>query len=433
MTEEGLKNDERSGHTGHFDLDEMGLSDEELDIVRARRKSRVDKSDGFGNWNDPWGGGSGGDGGGSGSWAADYHWTGDDKPDEDSARKSTGESGTAAIDLEAFRKHQGKDNAMSLDEGGADDWDEGWDASGWSGGGDAEGTAAIDINSFNLGSNEKGIKGDNSRGRVQAASGYDRGNDDTYSAGRFNSGGSDDFDDYNNDRSKVNSFYDDDISDARDGSGWSSSSLVDESALPKPADVVQAAGGGDATAAIDLSMFMGGGDSTPEAEPEAEPDKQVAAACLIIFAPEAPEPVQFELRRGVTTIGRGFDNNIVLSDVFASRKHSVVLKRGEHFEVQDAGSDNGTTINGHPVSHARLRFGDHIEIGSTFLRFAPGAPSAQDLTMSSPPQKPPHHLKTPPAKRKSRQMSTGAILALFSLIMVVIVSVMVVLLLQYAV
>ncbi|OIP29731.1 MAG: hypothetical protein AUK47_26810 [Deltaproteobacteria bacterium CG2_30_63_29] len=116
---------------------------------------------------------------------------------------------------------------------------------------------------------------------------------------------------------------------------------------------------------------------------------------LVIFA-QGSEPVVFGLNRGVSSIGRGLENNVVLSDPYSSRKHLLIVNRNDQFEVRDAGTDNGTSLNGHRISQALLRPGDHIEVGSTVLRFVAGLPGPQDMAFGPAPAIPPQHLAPPP-------------------------------------
>lgn len=116
---------------------------------------------------------------------------------------------------------------------------------------------------------------------------------------------------------------------------------------------------------------------------------------LVIFA-QGSEPVVFELNRGVSSIGRGLENNVVLSDPYSSRKHLLIVHRNEQFEVRDAGTDNGTSLNGHRISQALLRPGDHVEVGSTVLRYVAGVPGPQDMMFGPAPAIPPQHLAPPP-------------------------------------
>jgi pSer/pThr/pTyr-binding forkhead associated (FHA) protein len=59
----------------------------------------------------------------------------------------------------------------------------------------------------------------------------------------------------------------------------------------------------------------------------------------------------------------------VVEDPFASSEHSVLTYRGSSWYVEDAGSTNGTYLNGRPISQlAPLGFGDELGIGQVRLR-----------------------------------------------------------------
>lgn len=103
---------------------------------------------------------------------------------------------------------------------------------------------------------------------------------------------------------------------------------------------------------------------------------------LLIFVPGA-DPVLFDLRPGVTNIGRERTNHLVLSDPFCSRKHMRLKKQGESFLVRDNDSDNGTLLNGETLSGQQdqtLNHGDDITVGSTVMRFILGSPQPADYT-----------------------------------------------------
>ncbi len=103
-----------------------------------------------------------------------------------------------------------------------------------------------------------------------------------------------------------------------------------------------------------------------------------------------------EVRPGKTyTIGRGIDNDLVLTDIAVSRKHFDVRHDNGAWVLADRGSGNGTLINTR-IEDApfMLASGDVIEIGNTAFRFelpegaprsAPGAGAISDeeLEMST--------------------------------------------------
>ena len=88
---------------------------------------------------------------------------------------------------------------------------------------------------------------------------------------------------------------------------------------------------------------------------------------------------------GDFAIGRGEQNNLTLLDGIASRKHALLKKTDQGFEIQDLGSSNGTFLNGELIiSPQPVWDGDLILIGGTNMRIS-GVPrqSPEDI-MSAP-------------------------------------------------
>jgi pSer/pThr/pTyr-binding forkhead associated (FHA) protein len=91
-----------------------------------------------------------------------------------------------------------------------------------------------------------------------------------------------------------------------------------------------------------------------------------------------------EVRAGKTyTIGRGIDNDLVLTDIAVSRKHFDVRNDNGAWVIADRGSGNGTLVN-QRIEDAPfvLASGDVIEIGNTSFRFdvPNGVPRGQALS-----------------------------------------------------
>ncbi len=78
---------------------------------------------------------------------------------------------------------------------------------------------------------------------------------------------------------------------------------------------------------------------------------------------------QFPLTIAETRIGRGTDQDVVLSDIAVSRRHFTIVMEGLRYRVKDLGSGNGTLVNGQKVASHVLIDGDVIEIGQTVMRF----------------------------------------------------------------
>ena len=74
---------------------------------------------------------------------------------------------------------------------------------------------------------------------------------------------------------------------------------------------------------------------------------------------------------GACHIGRGSQNQIVLNDPEASRSHAVIHRDiGNRCMLSDAGSRNGTSINGRSVTRSiELADGDTVRIGQHLLVF----------------------------------------------------------------
>jgi hypothetical protein len=71
-----------------------------------------------------------------------------------------------------------------------------------------------------------------------------------------------------------------------------------------------------------------------------------------------------------TRLGRGAENAVRLDgDDFVSGRHALIEPRVDGLWIEDAGSTNGTFVNGARVTTARLlRPGDVVRIGQTDLR-----------------------------------------------------------------
>lgn len=127
-----------------------------------------------------------------------------------------------------------------------------------------------------------------------------------------------------------------------------------------------------------------------DADVEIRPDDSLTSGVLEIDATRVEGSVNWvavvevdgarhELGHGVTTVGRGSDCEIRITDNAASRKHLQIIWDGSAGLAKDLGSTNGSKINGQRFREAALAPGSVITIGQTALRFnlSPGRARAQ--------------------------------------------------------
>lgn len=146
----------------------------------------------------------------------------------------------------------------------------------------------------------------------------------------------------------------------------------------------------------------------------------VSRASIIIFQADT-EPVVYELKKLVTTIGRGLDNMVILNDPYASRHHLSVQYSNGWFELYALSQDNLATVNGYPISHIVLMNNDQIEVGATRIRFILGPISSQQMQMSAPINGKPMHVDPPPRAARSPKTTRKNLILLVSSVSVIVV------------
>jgi adenylate cyclase len=80
------------------------------------------------------------------------------------------------------------------------------------------------------------------------------------------------------------------------------------------------------------------------------------------------EERSFVMTGGRLRLGRGSDNDVVLSDVSVSRYHAEILREPNGWSIHDLQSTNGVEVNRVPVERAPLAGGDLLTIGSFEMR-----------------------------------------------------------------
>jgi transcriptional regulator with GAF, ATPase, and Fis domain len=69
------------------------------------------------------------------------------------------------------------------------------------------------------------------------------------------------------------------------------------------------------------------------------------------------------------SIGRDASNSLPVADSSASRRHSLLTRSADSYEIADLESMNGTFVNGVPARRRLLEHGDQIEIGASKFLF----------------------------------------------------------------
>lgn len=80
----------------------------------------------------------------------------------------------------------------------------------------------------------------------------------------------------------------------------------------------------------------------------------------------------FVLDGDATTLGRHPDSDIFLDDVTVSRRHAVVQRNADGYEVRDVGSLNGTYVDHERIDSAPLADLAELQIGRFVLTFVLG-------------------------------------------------------------
>jgi pSer/pThr/pTyr-binding forkhead associated (FHA) protein len=69
------------------------------------------------------------------------------------------------------------------------------------------------------------------------------------------------------------------------------------------------------------------------------------------------------------SIGRRPDSEVFLDDVTVSRDHALLIRRNDHWYLDDCGSLNGTYVNRSRIESHSLEEGDEVQVGKYKLTF----------------------------------------------------------------
>jgi pSer/pThr/pTyr-binding forkhead associated (FHA) protein len=99
----------------------------------------------------------------------------------------------------------------------------------------------------------------------------------------------------------------------------------------------------------------------------------------------SPDRLLVALSDRTTHIGRGLSADLRLDDERVSRRHAMLVRRGEDVMLLDDRSSNGTFVNGDRIVEAQLHDGDLISVGPVQLRYVVvGSSPARDARAAAP-------------------------------------------------
>jgi pSer/pThr/pTyr-binding forkhead associated (FHA) protein len=96
--------------------------------------------------------------------------------------------------------------------------------------------------------------------------------------------------------------------------------------------------------------------------PKLDPGRYVAIE-------DGAEVVVIEVGDSALRLGRSVAADVMLEHLSVSRRHAVVVRRGEDVAILDDRSLNGVLVNGERVREAVLEHGDEVRLGDVALRY----------------------------------------------------------------
>jgi predicted component of type VI protein secretion system len=110
-----------------------------------------------------------------------------------------------------------------------------------------------------------------------------------------------------------------------------------------------------------------------------------------------------ELTENLISIGRTDENNICIEDINVSKRHGMLVRDGDDYQLHDFKSTNGTFVNGERIMAVNLQHGASIRLGSVELRYeSVAAPQVPSVSTTKPAglDKPADGLKPPSGKER---------------------------------
>jgi hypothetical protein len=89
------------------------------------------------------------------------------------------------------------------------------------------------------------------------------------------------------------------------------------------------------------------------------------AVFLLVHDGDDDDGIWYEIFGLPLTLGGEAGNDVVLADPRVSRHHAVIERRGRQVELSDLNSENGTFVNGEPITRRVLADGDLVSLGES--------------------------------------------------------------------
>jgi pSer/pThr/pTyr-binding forkhead associated (FHA) protein len=110
-------------------------------------------------------------------------------------------------------------------------------------------------------------------------------------------------------------------------------------------------------------------DETGDLVPVEMGEVTAKGPALVIRAGGGREGESFPAEGERMSIGRRPDSEVFLDDVTVSRDHALMIRRADHWYLDDCGSLNGTYVNRSRIESHRLEEGDEVQVGKYKLTF----------------------------------------------------------------
>lgn len=114
-------------------------------------------------------------------------------------------------------------------------------------------------------------------------------------------------------------------------------------------------------------------ETEEEIEVTIPPEPLEKGSAMLMIKKGADAGMRFIISGEDIEIGRHPESDIFLDDITVSRRHAEIHHKGIDFTLVDAGSLNGTYLNGERIESSELHNGDEIQIGKFKLMFFAGS------------------------------------------------------------